>query len=131
MKFTRRSFLGLLGGAIAVTAVAEWPILQTLAPVKPVSTLATIQEIMFFDAPVATRTSISRYGAAEPLMVFGVPRQSVYRWFAPLNHELWIPEGVPSLVIDAPAVDWKIVWRDSEGKPFLTSSDGSVQSLTA
>lgn len=127
VEMTRRTFLGLLGGAV----VAYSDPLNFNSWRDPVGK-ARVSEILFSAKETGVFT-VSRVGGSStvPLLRAGVSKGANFRWMAMPGEELCFLDGVASCVIEGNIQDWSLVWMDDTGRYFHTDSTGKQERLDA
>jgi hypothetical protein len=130
----RRSFLGLLGGAVVIAATPEFftqGFGDLVAPAQPTDGIARLFDLTIFnDADEPALFSVSRANSPDALLRFGVARGGIFRWYATPESEIALPQGIASLMIDAPPfIHWSAAWRDEHNHIWVSDERGTCQGL--
>lgn len=128
---SRRSFIGLLSGAL-YAASTPWTKTDyggvpqiSRAPER----LGRIREVMIHAGDSPVLATVSRVGATQPILCLPTGPNWTMRHVLMPGDEIIMPEGIPSIVIDAPDSKWAIIWEDSLGYVRQDDSDGNSQML--
>ncbi|HZI94577.1 MAG TPA: hypothetical protein VFE84_10060 [Patescibacteria group bacterium] len=130
---TRRTFIGLLGGALVASAVPKWPTLLT--PSDPASPVTLARGGRIYDLMILGREpgkySLCRPGAVEPILQMPLAKGSTMRWRAMPGGEIVLPQHAPSVELRGPVIPaWSMWWTDAQGDSYVSSVDPSVNELT-
>ncbi len=130
---SRRSFLGLFGGVAVVAAVGEWPALISSPLVQVHDVLSPVGRGLLHDLLVCGGDTAGLFTMSRPysdisIVTFGVPAAGWLRWVAADGEEIVMPDGMPSVVIDAAhGQTWRAVWIDEADNRWVTHSDGRTE----
>lgn len=131
----RRTFLGLVGGAIVAGPSIEW--FKANAGHKNVYATAeectayfaqrrSVMEIAFIADPDLPpgRTTISRADGAKLLELLLMPG-AMYQYMMPFGHEIIILPNEPMLSIEGSgASEWSVTWRDEKNRVYRNTGEG-------
>jgi len=129
MNLSRRTFIGLIGGAFVAQVADVWTppaLFQTASPIDPNSFVSVFE--FQFTARETGLCTLSRVGGDGPLLQFGASAGGIVRWVAAPDAEIKF-RNLDAIAVDGPGIDsWDITYQQDD-RVFLSTHDGIVVPL--